>query len=58
MIAFDLWAMEDLAHQKKHHALMVKKIAFLRKEGLTRHVDAVQEWWKMEAKEIKKMMTN
>ena len=54
VLKFDLWALQNPSNLKEHRILSKKKIAFFRKMGTTKHVDAVKQWWEQELHELKR----
>ncbi len=54
VMKFNAWALENSHNLKEHRALFKRKIAFLRKAGPTKHVDAVKHWWEQELRALKR----
>lgn len=53
-IKYDLLALKDAETLRKHHAIHVERIVYLRKLGTKAHAAAVKQWWTERMKEAYK----
>lgn len=46
MRTFDLWALQSKRNLEQHHAFFLKRVEYLRTAGPSKHVTAIQQFWK------------
>lgn len=51
-ISFGLWALKSPQNYKKYHQIFEERLAYFRKLGPEKHVQAIQEWWRKKLDEL------
>lgn len=53
-LKYAFWALKSAENLKKYRQIYKERLKFLRKAGTKKHVQAINKWWKIKLKELKK----